>query len=190
MKILVFVEHHRSEAGEGELQKGSLGILSMAAGLGAGDVSAVVLGAGVESFAGGAGRYGAATVFVGDDQRLEAPLPQPRVDALARLVEQEGFDAVLFAQSILSADIAAGLSARLESGLNWQLVDLAVDGDALVGKQSALGDSVLVNVGWTSTPRLALFRAGIADPVESGGDARVERLDLAFEEHSLAAEML
>ncbi len=185
MKILVFVEHH-----EGELQKSSLGILSKAAALGAGDVAAVVLGSGVESFAGRAGAFGASTVHVADDPKLEAPLPQPRVDALAQLVEQEGFDTVLFAQSILSADIAAALAARLDAGLNWQLLDVVADGDTLVGKQSALGDSVLVDVGWTSTPRLALFRAGVADPVESGGDAAVQKLEVTFQEHSLAAEMV
>ncbi len=185
MKILVFVEHH-----EGELQKSSLGILSKAAALGAGDVAAVVLGSGVESFAGRAGAFGASTVHVADDPKLEAPLPQPRVDALAQLVEQEGFDTVLFAQSILSADIAAALAARLDAGLNWQLLDVVADGDTLVGKQSALGDSVLVDVGWTSTPRLALFRAGVADPVESGGEATVQKLEVTFQEHSLAAEMV
>ena len=36
----------------------------------------------------------------------------------------------------------------------------------LVGKQSALGDSVVVDVGWTSTPRIGLFRAGALDPSE------------------------
>ncbi len=185
MKILVFVEHH-----EGELQKSSLGILSKAAALGAGEVAAAVLGSGVESFAGRAGGFGASTVWVADDPKLEAPLPQPRVDALAQLVEQEGFDTVLFAQSILSADVAAALAARLDAGLNWQLLDIVADGDTLVGKQSALGDSVVVDVGWTSTPRLALFRAGIADPVESGGEATVHTLDVTFQEHSLAAEMV
>ena len=43
---------------------------------------------------------------------------------LARLVRDEGFDAVLFAQSVLAADVAAGLAARLDAGLNWDLVDL------------------------------------------------------------------
>jgi electron transfer flavoprotein alpha subunit len=155
-----------------------------------GEVAAVVLGSGIESVAAGAGRFGASTVYVADDPRLEAPLPQPRVDALAQLVREQGFDTVLFAQSILSADIAAALSARLDAGLNWQLVDIAMQDGQVVGKQSALGDSVLVDVGWTSTPRLALFRAGIADPVETGGTASVEKLDVTFEEHSLAAEML
>jgi len=184
MSTLVFLEHH-----EGELQKGSLGILAKAAQLD-GEVAGVVLGSGVEELAAGAGRYGATTVFVADDPKLEAPLPQPRVDALAQLVQDKGIENVLFAQSILSADIAAALAARLDAGLNWQLVDIVGENGTVVGKQSVLGDSVLVDVGWTSTPRLGLFRAGIADPVEGGGTASVEKLDVSFEQHSLVAEML
>ncbi|MCP9484743.1 MAG: electron transfer flavoprotein subunit alpha/FixB family protein [Gaiellaceae bacterium MAG52_C11] len=189
MTALVFLEHHFSESGEGELQQGSLGILAKASQLGE-DVAAVVLGSGVEELAAEAGRYGASTVYVADDPKLEAPLPQPRVDAIAQLVQDKGIETVLFAQSILSADIAAGLAARLDAGLNWQLVDIASQDGTVVGKQSALGDSVLVDVGWISTPRLALFRAGIADPVESGGTATVERVEIRFQDHSLAAEML
>ena len=184
MSILVFLEHH-----EGELQKGSLGVLSKAAGLGD-EVSAVILGSGVEGLAADAGRYGAATVYVADDPKLEAPLPQPRVDAIAQLVAERGIETVLFAQSILSADVAAALAARLDAGLNWQLVDIAAQDGQLVGKQSALGDSVLVDVGWTSTPRLGLFRSGVFDPAESGAAGTVEKLDVRFQDHSLLAEML
>ncbi len=184
MSSLVFLEHHGDE-----LQKGALGILAKASQLG-GDVVGVVLGSGVESLAADAGRFGATTVHVVDDPKLEAPLPQPRVDAIAQLVQEKGIETVLFAQSILSADIAAGLAARLGAGLNWQLVDIAAQDGTVVGKQSALGDSILVDVGWTTTPRLALFRAGIADPVETGGSATVESFEVGFEEHSLAAEML
>ena len=184
MSTLVFLEHHG-----GELQKSSLGVLSKATSLG-GDVAAVILGSGVEGLAAKAGEYGAATVYVADDPRLDAPLPQPRVDAIAQLVTERGIETVLFAQSILSADIAAALAARLEAGLNWQLVDLVQQDGALVGKQSALGDSVVVDVGWKTTPRLALFRAGAFDPTPSAAAGAVEKLDVRFEEHSLAAEML
>ena len=184
MTTLVFLEHHGNE-----LQKSSLGVLSKAAQLGD-EVAAVIAGSGVEPLAAEAGKFGAATVYVADDPRLEAPLPQPRVDVLARLVQERGIENVLFAQSILTADVAAALAARLDAGLNWQLVDLVADDGNLVGKQSALGDSVLVDVGWRSTPRLALFRAGAFDPAEQGGTANVEQLDVELEEHSLAAEML
>ena len=50
-----------------------------------------ILGSGVEGLAADAGRYGAATVYVADDPKLEAPLPQPRVDALAQLVRDKGY---------------------------------------------------------------------------------------------------
>ena len=185
MSILVFLEHHG-----GELQKSSLAVLSKAAGLGAGEVAGVVVGSGVEGLTGQAGTYGAATVYVVEDARLEAPLPQPRVDAIAQLVADKGFETVLFAQSILSADIASGLAARLEAGLNWQLTDLATGDGGFVGKQSALGDSVVVDVGWRSTPRIGLFRAGVFDPVEHAAAGTVERFDVQLQEHSLAAEMV
>ncbi len=186
MKTLVFLEHHG-----GELLKASLGVLSKAAELG-GDVAGVVAGSGVDGLAAQAGRHGAQTVFVADDPRLDAPLPQPRVDVLEQLVRDGGYDNVFLSQSILGADVAAGLAARLDAGLNWQLTDVSTsgDGDGLVGTQPTLGDSVVCEVGWTSTPRIALFRAGALDPAERGGEPAVERVEPQLQDFSLAAEML
>jgi electron transfer flavoprotein alpha subunit len=182
--IAVFLEHH-----EGELQKGSLGVLGKAAALG-GEVVGVVLGSDVKGLAAGAGHYGASKVFVADSPELEAPLPQPRVDALSQFVKDQNVDTILFAASVLASDVAAGLAARLDAGLNWDLVDLdSSDGD-LVGKRPALEDSVYVDVGWTSTPRLALFRPGTFDPVEAGGEAEVEEFTPSFEDFSTKATMI
>ena len=167
MSTLVFLEHH-----EGEFVKNSLAVLSKAASLGD-DVHGVATGAGVRELAASAGAYGAAKVWVADDSSLEAPLPQPRVDVLEQLVRDHGYDAVLFGQSVLAADIAAGLAARLDAGLNWDLTDLVQQDGTLVGKRPALQDSVIVDVGWKSEPRLALFRSGAFDPKETGGEAQV-----------------
>ena len=184
MATLVFVEHH-----EGEAVKGAPGVLSKSAELDS-DTSAVVCGAGVGQIAEGLGKFGAATVFVADDPRLEAPLPQPRVDVLARLVRDEGFDTVMFAQSVLAADVAAALSARLDAGLNWDLVDLESRDGRLVGKRPALGDSVVLDVGWKTTPRLALVRSGSLEPTTSGGQAEIETIPVESEEWSRQAVML
>jgi electron transfer flavoprotein alpha subunit len=181
LSILVFLEHH-----DGELQKGSLGVLSKAAKLGA-DVAAVVAGAGVGELARGAGKFGAAKVYVADDASFESPLSQPRVDLLAKLVRDDGHDTVLFANSVLAADIAAGLAARLDAGLNWDLVDITPE---FVGKRPALQDSVLLDVGWRSTPRLALFRSGAFDPQETGGDAELEEVTADLEDFSTRLKMV
>jgi len=101
-----------------ELQKGSLGVLAKAATLGDGDIAAVLVGGGVSALASEAGTFGAGRVYVAEDDSLEPPLPQARVDVLAKVVRDEGYDTVLFANSVLAADIAAGLAARLDAGLN------------------------------------------------------------------------
>jgi electron transfer flavoprotein alpha subunit len=182
--IAVFLEHH-----EGELQKGSLGVLGKAAQLGD-DVVGVVLGAGVKELAAQAGRFGAKKVFVADDPALEAPLSQPRVDALAQLMREQAIDTVLFAASVLAADVAGALAARLDAGLNWDLIDLVHEDGNLVGKRPALEDTVYVDVGWSREPRLAMFRPGTFDPAESGGDAEVTEFSPSFEDFSTQATML
>ena len=183
MTALVFLEHHG-----GALEKGSLGVLAKAASLG--DAAGVVLGDGAAAVAAGAGAFGAAKVYVCEAPELAAPLPQPRVDALAMLVEQTGADTVLFGASVLSADVAAGLAARLDAGLNWDLTDLSLDGDELVGKRPALGDTVLVDVGWNGSPRIGLVRSGAFDPVESGGTAAVETFETSFSDFSTLATLV
>jgi len=183
VKFLVFLEHH----GE-ELEKGGLGVLAKAASLG--EAEGVVLGANAGEVAAKAGAFGASKVYACEDEALAAPLPQPRVDALAALVEKSGADAVLFGATVLSADVAAGLSARLDAGLNWDLTDLVLQGEELVGKRPALGDTVLVDVGWSGGPRLALVRSGALDPVESGGSAEVETFEATFSEFSTLASLL
>ena len=183
MKSIVFLEHHGAE-----LEKGALGVLSKAASLG--EAIGVVLGSGACEVASGAGPFGASAVYASEADALASPLPQPRVDALASLIEAVGADAVLFAASVLASDVAAGLAARLDAGLNWDLSDLVVEDGELVGKRPALGDTVLVDVGWRSAPRLAIVRSGALDPIDSGGSAAVEEFEPSFSDFSTRATLV
>ena len=186
MSILVFLEHHGSE-----LQKGALGVLGKAASLRDDEVAAVLVGGGVKALASEAGKAGANKVYVAEDAALEPPLPQPRVDVIAKIVQDGGYDTVLFANSVLAADIAAGLAARLDAGLNWDLVDVESRDGALVGKRPALQDSIVADVGWRTTPRIALFRAGSFDAVAgSGGEPQVEDVTVDYEAHSQSAKVV
>jgi electron transfer flavoprotein alpha subunit len=186
MPTLVFLESHGNE-----LQKGALGVLAKAASLGDGDVGAVIAGEGARALAAEAGKYGAAKVWVCEDAEVAQPLPQPRVDVLAQVIEDGGYDTVLFANSVLAADVAAGLAARLDAGLNWDLVDVELNSGDLVGKRPALQDSVFADVGWTSTPRLALFRAGSFDATPAGGgDPEIADISPAYKEYSTGVQLV
>ncbi|MFL5962513.1 MAG: electron transfer flavoprotein subunit alpha/FixB family protein [Gaiellaceae bacterium] len=174
-KTLVFLEHH-----EGAIQKGALGVLSKAAQVS--EVHGVVIGSGVRDVADSV----RTTVWVADDERLAAPLPQPRVDVLATLVREEGYDTVLFAQSVLAADVSAGLAARLDAGLNWGLTDF----DGETGRAPQLQDTVIVDVGWSSSVRLGIFRAGALDATDLDGTNEVKAAAVELEDFSTQAEML
>jgi electron transfer flavoprotein alpha subunit len=173
VRALVFLEHNGDQ-----ISKGSLSVVSKAAALAGGDVGAVLIGGdGVGTLAPQVGAFGAARVHVAAAPELDTPLPQPRVDVLEQVVAAGSYDTVLFSNSVLAADVAAGLAARLDAGLNWDLVDLVARDNGLVGLRPALQDSVLVEVGWRSPITVALFRTGSFEPVRSGdGEAVVEQV--------------
>ncbi len=184
-RCLVFVEH-----AAGEAQKPSLGVLAKAASL-FDDVVACLIGQGVRELAAELGAHGAATVYVADAPELADPLPQPRVDVLAGVLETSGADTVLFAGSVLASDVAAGLAARAGGGLNWDLTDVRVDDGQLVGRRPALQDSVLVDCGWKATPRIGLVRSGTFEPAPGGGGApEIVDVPVALEDFSTRATMV
>ncbi len=185
MKLLVFLEHH-----EHAISPGSLGVLTHAAGLDP-EVGAVLVGDDrLAPLADEAGRHGAATVFTVVDA-FPAPLPGPRIDVLAELVGSHGFDTILFSNSVLAADVAAGLAVRLDAGINWDLVHLELRDGEPIGKQPMLQDSVLADVGWRSPRRVALFRPGSFEAALSATarEPAVESLVVAFADHTMAARV-
>jgi len=183
--MLVFLEHH-----DGVVSAGSLGVLTKAAALDA-DVAAVLVGDDLDALATEAGRHGAATVFTAADA-FPSPLPGPRIDVLAELVRTRGYDTVLFSNSVLAADVAAGLAARLDAGINWDLVDLDLRDGEPVGSQPMLQESMLADVGWRSAHRVALFRPGSfeAVPASAAREPAVESLTVAFSDHTTAARVV
>jgi electron transfer flavoprotein alpha subunit len=187
MKILVFLEHQGRD-----LVRGSLGVLAKAVALGQGPVGAVLAGGPeVKGLAAEAGRAGAASVYIAQDAALDPPLPQPRVDVMEAIAERDGFDTFLFSNSVLGADIASGLAARLDAGLNWDLVDLEVSGGDLVGKRLAFQDSVLIDVGWRGEHSVALFRPGSFEPAAADAPSapEVHEISVEFQPHSVAARV-
>jgi electron transfer flavoprotein alpha subunit len=185
MSTLVFVEHHGDEP-----SKGALGVLAKACELDSEVAAVIVGGTEVKGLATEVGKFGAATVYVAEDDALYPPLPQPRVDVLAKVVREGGYDTVLFSNSVLAADVAGGLAARLDAGLNWDLTDIVSSGSDLIGKRPALSDSLLVDVGWRSTPRIALCRAGSFQAVERGGQPQVRDVSVDLESHSQGAKVV
>ncbi len=181
--FLVYMHHD-----DGEFSANSLGVLAKAASLG-GDVTAFVAGAGVDDgWAAALGGHGAATVLVADDAALAGGLSQPIVDALEPSAREA--DAVLFGAGVVSADVAAGLAARLGAGIACETTDLAAGDGGIVATRPALDDTVMVESGFSAAPGVVLARANAFAPREdASGTAPVERVAVTVNDWSQAAAL-
>ena len=178
--LLVYVHHD-----DGEFSPQGLGLLAKAAGLG-GEVTAFVAGPGIDDgWAGSLGGHGAAKVLVADDAALGG-LSQPIVDALAPAAAEA--DAVLFGAGVVSADVAAGLAARLGAGIACETTDIAMADGGIVATRPALDDTIMVESGFSGGPGIVLARAN-AFPVreDPSGTAPVERIPVSVEDWSQSA---
>lgn len=185
MNTVVFIELRT-----GEPTPGSLGLIAKARQL-APSVAAVVCGPGAETVAAGLGAYGVATAWACSDERLNGDLTQPFVDAVAHVVRTAGDDAlVLFENSALTADVAAGLAARLEAGINWDLQDVYLREGGVQGRRFALNDSMAVDVAWTTPVRLAVFRLGSLEPVDDRVVGSVSAFEPSFSAYGLSVAVV
>src|SRR6266540_5566971 len=107
--ILVYALHY-----DGAINKNSLGAVSEGARLASqlgGECHAIVVGEGVsDELAGSLGAYGATKVF-----RAEGPegLAQPVVDAMEKVIRDNGHSWAVFGGGLLGFEIGAGLAARM-----------------------------------------------------------------------------
>src|SRR6478609_4937890 len=147
--ILVYALHY-----EGAFNKNSLGAVSegtkLASAIG-GECHAVVVGGDdlTDELCGTLGNYGATKVF-----RAKAPegLAQPVVDAMAKVIADNGHGYALFGGGLLGFEVGAGLTARLGAGVTMEVTLVKVDGGKLVAERPILQDSAIVDVDYVGEP--------------------------------------
>jgi electron transfer flavoprotein alpha subunit len=186
--ILVYALHDD----EGNFNKNSLGAISEAAKL-AGELgteaAALVVGEVADDAAASLGNYGAKRVF----RAKSAPegLAQPIVDAMAKVISDEGFSYALFGGGLLGFEIGAGLTARLNAGVTMEVTAVKVADGKLVSERPVLQDSAIVDVGYVGEPGIIIGRLNAFDVAESGdGSAEVVDVDVELSEWSSKARMV
>jgi electron transfer flavoprotein alpha subunit len=185
--ILTYVLHY-----EGEFNKNSLGAVSEAAKLAGaigGEAHAVVVGEKVpDDLARSLGSYGATKVW-----RASAPegLAQPVVDVMAKLVQDNGYDYVLFGGGLLGFEIGAGVAARLGGGVTMEVTEVHAKDGKLVAQRPILQDSAVVEVGYRQGgPAVIIGRLNAFEVADSGsGDAEVADVDVELSPWSTRAKM-
>ncbi len=186
--ILVYALHDD----EGGFNKNSLGAISEAARL-AGELgseaAALVVGEVADEAAAGLGEYGAKRVFRAGS--VPEGLAQPIVDAMAKVIADEGFDHALFGGGLLGFEIGAGLTARLGAGVTMEVTQVKVQEGRLVAERPVLQDSAVVDVGYVGEPGIIIGRLNAFDVSQTGdGPAEVVEVEVELSEWSSRARMV
>jgi electron transfer flavoprotein alpha subunit len=185
--ILVYALHY-----EGAINKNSLGAVSEGARLASelgGECHAVVVGGDdlTDDLAASVGAHGATKVF-----RARAPegLAQPVVDAMAKVISDQGHGYALFGGGLLGFEVGAGLAARLGAGVAMEVTAVRAEGGKLVAERPILGDSAISEISFRSDVGIIIGRLNAFEPKESGGTATVEDVDVELSPQAQQATMV
>jgi electron transfer flavoprotein alpha subunit len=186
--ILTYALHY-----EGAFNKNSLGAVSEGAKLAkeiGGDAAVVVVGGDdlTDDLCATLGNYGATKVY-----RAKGPegLGAPVVDAMAKVIQENGYSYALFGGGLLGFEIGAGLTARLGAGVTMEVTAVKAQDGKLVAERPILQDSAIVDVDYVGDPGIIIGRLNAFDVVESGGGpAEVVDVDVQYEDHSGKAVMV
>ena len=153
---------------EGKRIAGSLGC----------DLTAVVLGAGVEDISKELGKYGADRILVADNQALSEYLTDAYTNVIADIIEKEDPQAVILGASVQGRDLSARLSARLSAALAMDCVSVRVDGENLIVTRPMYGGKILADVALEGKLRIVGIRPNAMPIAESAGAGAIEKLDV------------
>jgi electron transfer flavoprotein alpha subunit len=176
---------------EGNFNKNSLGAISEAAKLAGevgGEAAALVVGEIGDDACASLGNWGAAKVYRA--KSVPEGLAQPIVDAMAKVIGDEGFSYALFGGGLLGFEIGAGLTARLNAGVTMEVTQVKAQDGKLVVERPILQDSQIADVGYVSEPGIIIGRLNAFDANESGGSAEVVDVEVELSSWSTKAKLV
>ncbi len=169
-----------AEINNGKLASISLQLASKAAELAqafGGASAAVAMGSNTQAAAQELGACGVTTVYASEGAVFNEYLSQPYVETLASLIQQRQPRLVLWGGTNFGRDIASRVAARLGLGIEYNVGEVAVEGDQVVMIVPAFGGSQSVRMVFQGEGTKLLGARPNAFPTNRvGGSASVEQV--------------
>lgn len=176
------------ETSGGEPRDASLEALTPARDLaGDGGITALVVGSGIESVAGG---IAADKVLTADAPQLERYTADAYAKAIEAAIVATEPRLVLLGGTTSGRDLGPYLSARAATNCLSDCVALRWDGETLVGTRPVYQGKMLSDVSWaTQGTAFAVIRGGTFEAPEAGQPGAVEALEVDFSDDDLRVEL-
>jgi electron transfer flavoprotein alpha subunit len=182
-----------AEQRDGALRKISFELAStarkLADQLGA-EVSAVLLGSGIEGLAAQLGKYGVDKVYVGDSPALEPYITEAHAAATAKIIKENDPAIVLLGASVQGKDLSARLAGKLATGLATDCIDVKIADGKLLAIRPMYAGKCFGEVITSATPQMASLRPNVFAMAENAKAAAVTKFDPAIDAAQIKSKIL
>jgi electron transfer flavoprotein alpha subunit len=174
--VIVYAENRRGQSRKVTFELASeAGKIAAALG---GAAHAVVLGPASARLADQLTNYPFESILLNEDPEVESFLLDPIVDYLAAAAERLGPSLILIPNTLSGRDVAGRLMVRLRAGMVADVVEVQVDGDAVVCTSPKLGGALVTRCALRPADYgVVTVRPNAFAVATSGGTARIEPLE-------------
>ncbi len=167
-----------TEQRDGELRKVSFEVVSegrrVADGLGA-ELTAVVLGSGIDGLAEELKKYGPDKILVADDAGLADYTTDAYSNVLADLIQAADPAVIIAGASAQGKDLAGRLAAKLDAGVAMDCVNVQLDNGNLTCTRPMFGGKINADVEIEGDCQIVAIRPNVMDIAEAAKDSAVEK---------------
>jgi len=154
------------------------------------EVSAILLGSGIEGLAAELGKYGVDKVYVGDSAALDPYITEAHAAAAAKIIKENDPSILLLGASVQGKDLAARLAGKLATGLATDCTDVKIADGKLLAVRPMYAGKCFGEVVTNTFPQMATLRPNVFPIVESAKAAAVTKFDPAVDATQLKSKVL
>ena len=167
-----------TEQRDGELRKVSFEVVSegrrVAEGLGT-ELTAVLLGSGVDNLADELKKYGADKILVADDAGLADYTTDAYSNVLAELIQSSDPAVIIMGASAQGKDLAGRLAAKLDAGVAMDCVKVQLENGSLICTRPMFGGKINAQVEIEGNRQIVAVRPNVMDITEAAKDSTIEK---------------
>jgi electron transfer flavoprotein alpha subunit len=154
------------------------------------EVSAVLLGSGIEGIAGELGKYGVDKVYVADQPSLEPYTTDAHAAAVAKVVKEHNPSILLFGASAQGKDLSSRLVGKLATGMATDCVDIKIVDGKLIALRPMFAGKCYGEIAVSSYPQMASLRPNVFPAVENTKTPEIIKFDPGLDPGQLKTKVL
>jgi len=142
------------------------------------NLTAIVLGSGIENISAEPGKYGADKIIVVDNKALSEYLTDAYTNVVTDIVNKEDPSVLIIGASSQGKDMSTRLSARLNAPLAIDCIAVRVENGNIIATRPMYGGKILADVALEGKPQIVAIRPNAMGIAESSGAGAIEKLDI------------